>query len=103
MRNRQLPWVDSRRFRRAFCAVYGLALVCVELFLNTFALELSVATLTDAKNGHAVGSYYDPELAFGQLAVQVRRLDHLRICFLPILQLAQQAAELHRGWDGRTH
>ena len=44
--------------------------MCVELFLNTFALELSVATLTDAKNGHAVGSYYDPELAFGQLAVQ---------------------------------
>ena len=51
-------------------AVYGLVLVCIELLLNTFALELSVATLTDAKNGHAVGSYYDPELAFGQLAVQ---------------------------------
>jgi hypothetical protein len=33
--------------------------------LNTFALELSVTTLTDAKNSHAVSSYYDPELAFG--------------------------------------
>jgi hypothetical protein len=35
-------------------AVYGLVLVCIELFLNTVALELSVATLTDAKNGQAV-------------------------------------------------
>ena len=47
-----------------------LVLVCIELFLNTVALELRVATLTDAKNGQAGGSYYDPELAFRQLAVQ---------------------------------
>jgi hypothetical protein len=74
MRNRLLAFGGFAQIPQGILAgVYGLALVCIELLLNTFALELSVARLTDAKNGHAVGSYYDPELAFGHTIGQGER------------------------------